>query len=207
MVGDFIFALSTFPIKLGLELWDKRFGFDPSYYYNPGILDTETETETTTDMSSEPPEPHTQRASPNRKPDEVKFPRKGVRKPTSDDANIHQPIASSSRTRHPLPKQDVEPNFYTTSSTSASASSTPPQQQRQKLKGRQHEVWYPPPSAYAGDDEHLQDSRTTTTVFNRARCPSHHREAKTRRRRRVATIPRFPLRLPTYTTRHLFSAR
>jgi hypothetical protein len=164
MVGDFIFALSTFPIKLGLELWDKRFGFDPSYYYNPGILDTETETETTTDMSSEPPEPHTQRASPNRKPDEVKFPRKGARKPTSDNANIHQPIASSSRTRHPLPKQDVEPNFYTTSSTSASASSTPPQQQRQKLKGRQHEVWYPPPSAYAGDDEHLQDSRTITTT-------------------------------------------
>lgn len=167
MIGDFIFALSTFPIKIGLELWEKRFGFDPAYYYSTGILDTETEveTETTTDVSSEPPPPpgpHTQRASPNRKPDEVTFPRKGVRRPTSNGTQAHQPIASSSRTR---PKQDIEPNFYATSSTSASASSTPPQQQRQKLKGRQqHEVWYPPPSAYAGDDERLQDSRTTTTT-------------------------------------------
>ena len=161
MIGDFIFALSTFPIKLGLELWEKRFGFDPSYYHSTGILDTETETETTTDVSSEPPPPHTtqtQRASPNRKPDEVTFPRKSARRPTSGDANAHQPIASSSRTRS---KHDIEPNFYTTSSTSASAS---PQQQRQKLKGRQHEVWYPPPSAYAGDDEHLQGNRTTTTT-------------------------------------------
>ena len=162
MIGDFIFALSTFPIKLGLELWEKRFRFDPSYYYSTGILDTETETETetTTDVSSEPPpppEPHTtqtQRASPNRKPDEVTFPRKGARRPTSGDANAHQPIASSSRTRS---KHDIEPNFYSTSSAS-------PQQQRQKLKGRQHEVWYPPPSAYAGNDEHLQDNRTTTTT-------------------------------------------
>ena len=162
MTGDFIFALSTFPIKLGLELWEKGFGFDPSYYYNTGILDTETETETTTDVSSELPEPNTtqtQRASPNRKPDEVKFPRKGARRPTIDDTHTHQPLASSSRTRRPLLKHDVEPNFYT---TSGSASSTPSQQQ--KLKGRQHDGWYPPPSAYAGDDEHLQDSGTTTTA-------------------------------------------
>jgi receptor expression-enhancing protein 5/6 len=28
MIGDFIFALSAFPVKLGLELWEKPFGFD-----------------------------------------------------------------------------------------------------------------------------------------------------------------------------------
>ena len=181
LTGDFIFALSTYPIRLALNWWNKRYGL----YYEP--FETEQETQTETDSSndvntSEMPTSFLAssgvvNASPEPLP--VQVPSKSVRtesrRPSADTTT-----GSISRGKRPA---DVEPNFFPpkkepTRRPSGSPSGKEPNPAQRNdssdattdtnlepnfykpLKNQtspgtsRHQIWYPPKSTYS-DDEHV----------------------------------------------------
>jgi len=181
LTGDFIFALSTYPIRLALNWWNKRYGL----YYEP--FETEQETQTETDSSndvntSEMPTSFLAssgvvNASPELLPVQVpsKSARTESRRPSADTTT-----GSTSRGKRPA---DVEPNFFppkkepvrrpsgspsgkepNPAQRSESSDATPdtnlepnfykPLKNQTSPGTSRHQIWYPPKSTYS-DDEHV----------------------------------------------------
>jgi hypothetical protein len=112
MTGDFMFALSTYPIRLALDWWNKRY----SLYYEP--FETEQETQTETDSSndvntSEMPTSFLAssgaiNASSEPLPGQIpaKSARTEIRRPSAD--TITGTISGGKRPENP----GIEPNFF-----------------------------------------------------------------------------------------------
>ncbi|KIM35158.1 hypothetical protein M413DRAFT_449867 [Hebeloma cylindrosporum] len=176
LTGDFIFALSTYPIRLALDWWNKRYGL----YYEP--FETEQETQTETDSSndvntSEMPTSFLAssgvvNASPEPLP--VQAPSKSARtesrRPSADTTTGSISRGKLIESNFPPKKEPTrrpsgspsgkEPNPTRRASSDATTDTNLEPNFYKPLKTQtspgtsRHHIWYPPKSSYS-DDEHV----------------------------------------------------
>jgi len=174
-LGDFIFALSTYPLRIALQWWHQRFG----RYDNHSGTDTDSDTDSSnsltpsdlpssfiasTDLPLEPP---------NREGNPIQFPRK-TGQSKSDN---RRPSASRTGSRNALPdtgSQVIEGDSRKQTRRRGTGSTLEPDVEPNFLKphagGRRdgegssnHQIWYPPEGAYLDDDRDAQGAPAIQT--------------------------------------------
>jgi len=235
MTGDFMFALSTYPIRLVLDWWNKRYAL----YYEP--FETEQETQTETDSSndvntSEMPTSFLAssgvvNASPEPLPVQIpsKSARTESRRPSAD--TITGSISRGKRPENPGIEPDFfpprkgptrrpfgspsgkEPNpVYRNGSSDASTDPSLAQNLLKPLKSQtaspgvsRHQIWYPPTSSYS-DDEHVAIQADVTIQQSSQRITLYCEEEEVEEWRKYPPLPSAYPPTPIATTSKLLPA-
>ena len=185
MIGDFVFALATYPLQLALKWWHKRFGahFEPletEHDTHGGSSDDVDTSEFPTSFLASSSGPHVELDSEPPEATTVQFTQKSLseasdadQRQLSNDPRSHNP---GSRFPNTLPNRNPEAS----SSTNPKKGTRHPAQKNSKVvagdnasvvnsitasRGHQgegeasfhHQIWYPPRSSYAVDGEDRAD--------------------------------------------------
>ncbi|PPQ69893.1 hypothetical protein CVT26_014156 [Gymnopilus dilepis] len=186
-IGDFIFALSTYPIRLGLDWYRRKFGSSQSAF----DFDSDTQSSTSNAVNtSEVPTSflassgaaHTPGVTGNEDKELVQFPRKATHNKPSTRSYNRRPSDDTSTARHGRDNSELEPVLRgdiprerqsRTSSQKAGAhcgndaptnsnidSHKPAAQRQGSGSSSRHQIWYPPQSSYVDEEVDVGPSGT-----------------------------------------------